>query len=217
MSAPPGTARLWAPLALIGLLASGVASACSCARDSVESIFDRYPHAFLARIRSVEDLDQSSISERFRRRDFEPETYGVAATFAVEVPIKGDPGSIERLISGYGGGDCGLGLRPGDLALILTSDGSVSHCRLGRVFRAPDCRLLRLIASMRKRHEDGTTGLAWHKGPPGPYVFNDAVEAALRNGDDPFGVAPEACAEPKAEPEPEHAAISGDCGTIHLR
>lgn len=187
-------------LIALGLMfQAGVAAACSCARTSAEEKFDSADHVFVARITAVSDPDDRSFASRFVRgtRDpGDPQEQGLHVSFVVEHTIKGQPELLDHLVTGYGGGDCGLDLRPGRPYLIATRDnGYVGYCGLEHEVPYGDCQAVHMLWSMRQRAADGTTALQMpQRGLGNP----DAFEFLIR-GVPPWEVNPADC--PLGDPE----------------
>ncbi len=189
-----------------GLLIGGIAlscvsqwaAACSCVNSTAEQRFDQAQHVFVARIRSVEDIASAPMYVLARKRgeDWDPEPgrdYGLRARFVVEKRIKGDARLVDSLVTGYGGGDCGVDLRPGRTYVIATGhEGGVGICDFTRAFEVRGCDDVEMLASLVARASDGVTPLnlaaAENSG-----VFDATFDEALRAGAEPYELTPENC------------------------
>ncbi|HWT16820.1 MAG TPA: hypothetical protein VN581_13665 [Patescibacteria group bacterium] len=187
--------RIW-----IGLLLAAcgtLAQACSCTIGSADASFDRAEHVFVARITQIEDI--ASMSRwKFAQQDedWDPEVgvdYGLRMRFEVETTIKGDPRSLPHLVTGYGGGDCGVPVLPGGYLLVATDPrGEVRYCSLGRELRLLNCADIEWLDRLRKRAADGTTPAGFN-----PLGIRDVKPGTLRelmkSGRNPFTLTGEAC------------------------
>jgi hypothetical protein len=104
-------------LAMSIILLSAKAVACSCADKDIKQIIDTSQHIFIAEIASVR-----------KNPDSKGPLDTTLASFSVVERIKGTPGELGQLNSGYGGGDCGIPFLVGHKMLIFTTDGTVSMC-----------------------------------------------------------------------------------------
>lgn len=185
---------------LIGLLLSACATltqACSCAFGSADASFDRAEYVFVARITQIEDIAPMSRWKYAQQdEDWDPTVgidYGLRMRFEVEATIKGDPQSLPHLVTGYGGGDCGVPVLPGGYLLVATDQrGEVRYCSLGRELRLLNCADIEWLDRLRKRVADGTTPVGFN-----PLGIRDAKPGILRKlmaaGRNPFTLTGDEC------------------------
>lgn len=120
-------------IALVALLASDAASACSCVRTTLEQQLDDAAIVALVRIEStrVNPAWVAALAD-----EDAPHVQPLLATFASVETMKGSLQQVQHLSSGYGSGDCGLPLTPGvDLLVAGNShEGElvVSYCSASR-------------------------------------------------------------------------------------
>ena len=116
-------------LVAFGIAASlaNTANACSCARGvTIENQFADASIVFVGRVESVHDrwsaLEKFWLKvRRFFNEQARPETdyrhyctdYGMEVTFAVQQAWKGVASRRVVLLTGRGGGDCGVDFKPG--------------------------------------------------------------------------------------------------------
>jgi hypothetical protein len=171
--------------------------ACSCQIGSANAAFDKAEHVFVARITALEDIAPMT-RWKFAQQDedWEPEVgvdYGLRMQFEIETTIKGDPESLSHLVTGYGGGDCGVPVLPGGYLLVATDQrGEVHYCSLARELRLANCVDIEWLDRLRKRAVDGTTLVAFQ-----PLSVRDVKSGTLLElmeaGRNPFELTGEDC------------------------
>ena len=195
--------------------------ACSCAESTPEAQFDRAPILFIARITQVEDIAQEALWRLAQRHghddEWDPEEgidYGLRMRFEVEMPIKGDPGRLTSLVTGYGSGDCGMAILPGGTLLVATdSNGHLQRCGLTAEFELRDCLGVLQLEQLRERARDGKTALGL---PAATEVADDGMEVLedlVRSGRNPYTLSSAECPlELKATsvPDRDDAAQGGE-------
>ncbi len=186
---------------LLYCFASASAQACSCPRTTPEERFDGAPLVFVARITQVEDVATEPgwrMAQRAEQdEDWEPTEgvdYGLRMRFEIEAAIKGDPSRLVTLITGYGGGDCGIPVMPGGTLLVATDNkGYVGFCSYSHVIRVHDCVGVLELEQLRQRVRDGKSELdvpaATDVLDDGQDVFEDLVES----GRNPYSLTTEEC------------------------
>lgn len=174
-----------------------LAQACSCQIGSANASFDKADHVFVARITQLEDLAPMT-RWKFAQQDEDRDPkvgvdYGLRMRFEVEATIKGDPQSLPQLVTGYGGGDCGVPVLPGGYLLVATDQrGEVRYCGLGRELRLSNCAEIEWLSRLRKRAVDGTTPVGFH--PLGIRdVRSGTLRALMESGRNPFTLTGEEC------------------------
>lgn len=104
-------------VALLAVCLSFDAVACSCGSKDIKEVVDTSQHIFVAEITSArKNLDSDSAWN------------SVSADFEIVDVIKGAPHELERLYSGFGGGDCGIPFLVGHKLIVFTDDGTVTIC-----------------------------------------------------------------------------------------
>lgn len=186
---------------LMYCLGSASAQACSCARTTPEERFDGAPLVFVARVTQVEDValepDWRMAQRAEHDEDWEPTEgvdYGLRMRFEIEAVIKGDPSRLVTLITGYGGGDCGIPVMPGGTLVVATDNkGYVGFCSYSHVIRVHDCVGVLELEQLRQRARDGKSALvvpaASEVADAGRRVFEELVEG----GRNPYSLTTEEC------------------------
>jgi hypothetical protein len=102
---------------LLAAFISVDAIACSCARGNIKDIIDASQHIFVAEITSAQK--NSAADSPWK---------SVSADFEIVDVVKGEPHVLDRLFSGFGGGDCGIPFLVGHKLIVFTDDGTVTTC-----------------------------------------------------------------------------------------
>jgi hypothetical protein len=193
--------------------------ACKCAQTTPEAQFDRAPIVFIARITQVEDIAQEALWRLAQRHgqddEWEPEEgidYGLRMRFEVEMPIKGDPGRLTTLVTGYGSGDCGMAILPGGTLLVATDrDGHLQRCGLTAEFALRDCLGVLQLERLRERASDGKTVLGVPDAADVADEGMDLFEDVVRSGRNPYTLSSAECPlELKSAPVPDRGDASQD-------
>ena len=111
-------------LALAFVLGTSSAFCCSCPRSSYEQLVDSAEYVFVARIIAAR-LDHEAPAQEQDR---------VLVEFEPIDALKGEPGELDHLVGGLGGGDCGFPVVVGRTILVQTDhSGHLSICNGTRV------------------------------------------------------------------------------------
>lgn len=121
-------------LVLLASVAAGDALACSCARDSLAERLDRAE--VVARVRVEALRFNPAFAEVLHDDDSARNAEPLWVEFTLVESLKGRLTDNTALVTGWGGGDCGLEIKPGmDLLVAGTPDDgviSVGHCSPSR-------------------------------------------------------------------------------------
>ena len=104
-------------VALFVMCLSFDAAACSCGSTNIKEVVDTSKHVFVAEITSAQ-----------KNPDADKVWKSVSADFEIVDVIKGAPQELDRLYSGFGGGDCGVPFLVGHKLIVFTNDGTVTTC-----------------------------------------------------------------------------------------
>ena len=97
--------------------------ACSCGKVDLEKVIGNSKYVFIATITSTKINDSG---EDFLK--------SVVADFQLVKHFKGDPKTLKKLYSGFGGGDCGIPFNVGFQYIIYTNDGTASICSGSQIY-----------------------------------------------------------------------------------
>lgn len=95
------------------LLGSGKVFCCSVATTSLSSLLEEADLVMVVRI-----MKSSFQEDRMGENNYAP----ISAEYQITEVIKGNSSNIKKLISGFGNGDCGIGLAPGHYYLIISKE-----------------------------------------------------------------------------------------------
>lgn len=177
-------------LALAVWFAATPALACSCMAIAFESQIDEAETILVARIASVEDMAAAEhLPHRHPAAAYPPDgEYGLRAHFTVLRVLKQRGPMPATLRTGYGDGDCGYELVPGNNYLILTNaHGGVSSCSGSRQTGFQDgvsCRMQTQLAAIERRiaHRNSEIPLPADNEYAPWLVLDDKVREALKSG-----------------------------------
>jgi len=149
--------------------------------------------------------------------DWEPTEgvdYGLRMRFETEAVIKGDASRLSTLVTGYGGGDCGIPVMPGETLLVATDGrGYVGICSHSHALRIDDCVGVFELERLRQRARDSKSALEVpaesNVVDAGRGVFENLVES----GRNPYSLTTEECPvrlKPIEDPSAADAAEAED-------
>jgi hypothetical protein len=111
------TRNLTLVVAILAACLSFDAVACSCGNGNIKEVIDVSQCIFVAEITSAQ-----------RNPDSDSPFSSVSADFEIIDVIKGTPHELDRLYSGFGGGDCGIPFLVGHKLIVFTNEGTVTSC-----------------------------------------------------------------------------------------
>ena len=104
--------------------------ACSCILLTLKQQFQMADHVFIADITQVRETQS---------RPSHPQWAGVLADFQLKQGFKGNPNALRNIETGFGKGDCGVGLVAGHTYLLFADKmGAVDICSGSRAFDPED-------------------------------------------------------------------------------
>lgn len=109
-------------LLVLSLLPS-LSIACSCGKVDLEKVIKNSKYVFIATITSTKI---NGSGDEFLK--------SVAADFKLVKSLKGNPKTLKKLYSGFGGGDCGIPFNVGFQYIIYTNDGTTSICSGSQIY-----------------------------------------------------------------------------------
>lgn len=135
-------------LALNFALEPGDAFSCGCPRASYEQLVDTAEYVFVAQMTTAKYVEGDGADESDR----------VLVEFVPIDVLKGNPGDLDFLVGGLGGGDCGFPVVVGHKILVQTDkSGRLSICDGTRVAYIGNEAWDRYLESVRNHIDKGTS------------------------------------------------------------
>ena len=110
-------------ISLILFSFSSFSFACSCDDIDLEEVIKNSKYVFIATITSAKI---NGSGEEYLK--------GVVADFKIVKTFKGNPKSLKKLYSGFGGGDCGIPFNVGFQYIIYTNNGIADICSGSQIY-----------------------------------------------------------------------------------
>ena len=150
-------------VALAFVLGASSAFCCSCPRSSYEQLVGNAEYVFVARMTAARLDDEAPAQEQGR----------VLVEFVPIDVLKGEPGELDHLLGGLGGGDCGFPVVVGRTILVQTDhSGQLSICNGTRVAYVGFDPFDRYLESVRNHIDSGTPiePMVWDKHGPASHA-----------------------------------------------